>query len=205
MINPNQITKFDRTTAELQEFLLFAICVAGKNSAIQAQKLEDFLQLAKAEMESWGYNPTTPFDALDDFTTDEIDFLLRIVKMGQYARLSNLIYELVNSKLDLKTVTVPQLEQIYGIGPKTARFFVLHTQKDARCAALDTHVLKHLKACGVENVPKNTPSDKKTYKRLEDAFLAAYDGSHFAAAVTLAEYDLMIWQHYSAGNHKATK
>lgn len=44
MIDPNNITKFYRTEAELEEFLLFCIIVAGKNSKIQAKKLAEFLE-----------------------------------------------------------------------------------------------------------------------------------------------------------------
>ena len=43
MINPYQITNYDRSSSELEEFLLFCIVVAGKTAYIQAQKLEDFL------------------------------------------------------------------------------------------------------------------------------------------------------------------
>ena len=43
MINPYQITNYNRRSSELEEFLLFCIVVAGKTAYIQAQKLEDFL------------------------------------------------------------------------------------------------------------------------------------------------------------------
>jgi len=208
MIDPNQITKFDRTTNELQEFLLFSVVVAGKNSKIQSEKLAEFIALVITRYHNGcvqSIKDKTIFDLLQAFTTLEIELMLRWVKMGQYVRLSNLIYELANSDLDLKTVTVPQLEQIYGIGPKTARFFVLHTQKDACCAVLDTHILKHLNAHGIK-APKNTPSNKKTYKRLEDAFITLHKIARLSCKeMTLADYDLVVWQYYSAGNHKTTK
>jgi len=43
MIDPSDVTKFDRTQAELEECLLFAIFVASKKATVQAQKLEQFL------------------------------------------------------------------------------------------------------------------------------------------------------------------
>ena len=43
MIDPRKVTKFDRTLEELEEFMLFAIVVAGKNAFQQARKLEQFL------------------------------------------------------------------------------------------------------------------------------------------------------------------
>ena len=47
MINPAEVTNYNRTQSELQEFLLFCINVAGKKSSIEAPKLEVFIQRAK--------------------------------------------------------------------------------------------------------------------------------------------------------------
>ena len=44
MVNPYDITNYNRTQNELQEFLLFTIVVAGKTAYIQAQKLDQFLK-----------------------------------------------------------------------------------------------------------------------------------------------------------------
>ena len=46
MINPLEVTNYNRTQSELQEFLLFCINVAGK-VAVEAPKLEVFLQRVK--------------------------------------------------------------------------------------------------------------------------------------------------------------
>jgi hypothetical protein len=43
MIDPYNITNYNRTQNELEEFLLFCIVVAGKTAYIQAQKLNEFL------------------------------------------------------------------------------------------------------------------------------------------------------------------
>ena len=42
-IDPTQITKFDRTQAELEWFLLFCISTAGKNATVTAKKINDRL------------------------------------------------------------------------------------------------------------------------------------------------------------------
>ena len=42
-VDPYNITKYNRTEAELECFLLFCIVVAGKTAYIQAQKLDEFL------------------------------------------------------------------------------------------------------------------------------------------------------------------
>jgi len=94
----------------------------------------------------------------------------------------------------LHSVQPAELEQIPGVGPKTARFFVLHSQPNARGAALGTHILKVLKASGIPNVPKSTPSGKE-YDRLERAYLEICNVHN----VNPAQFDLAIWRHYSEG------
>jgi hypothetical protein len=41
-VDPYNITKYNRTEAELECFLLFCIVVAGKTAYIQARKLDEF-------------------------------------------------------------------------------------------------------------------------------------------------------------------
>jgi thermostable 8-oxoguanine DNA glycosylase len=57
-------------------------------------------------------------------------------------------------------------------------------------AIIDTHILKWLKAQGVSNVPKATPT-AKNYTRLEQEFL-----SRVPDGMTPAEFDLQIWKSY---------
>jgi hypothetical protein len=198
-MNPLEVTNFNRTTIQLQEFLLFAMFVAGKNAEIQGEKLGQFIySLILFDYKPWLIDKDFDiFKALRRLTLEGIENLLHNCKSGKYSILSKGISELANSDLDLRTCTVSDLEQITGIGPKTARFFILHSRENARCAALDTHILKHLKAKGVDNVPKATPQSKKEYDRLEKAFLKIYDNCHFAPAIPLAEYDLIIWDFYA--------
>lgn len=42
MVDPFNVTKYDRTPDELLEFAIFAVCVAGKKSEIVAQKVDAF-------------------------------------------------------------------------------------------------------------------------------------------------------------------
>ena len=44
MITPTSITNYNRTEEELEEFLMFAILVAGKGAEMQAKKLDEFLK-----------------------------------------------------------------------------------------------------------------------------------------------------------------
>ena len=68
----------------------------------------------------------------------------------------------------------------------------MSSRHNVQHAALDTHLLKYLRAEGVENVPKSTPSSNKQYDRLEKEFL-----SRVPQGMTPAEFDLEIWKKYS--------
>jgi len=50
MIDPSNITNFDRTDGELEEFALFAPAVAGKTADVQASKVNELLQRLEMEL-----------------------------------------------------------------------------------------------------------------------------------------------------------
>jgi thermostable 8-oxoguanine DNA glycosylase len=192
MITPTNITNYNRTQAELEEFLLFAILVAGKTAKTQAEKLEEFLQDIEGE---------TPFDKitnllmLGDNLSTRCQFALenkmRKHKLGQYLRLKAAFVGALMFRNKLDSVTVEELESVHGIGSKTARFFILHSRPNQKIAVLDTHILKFLSEKGY-NVPKATPSKKK-YGQIEKDFLTECE----KAGKDVAEMDLEIWKSYS--------
>ena len=198
MIKPSQITDYNRGTEALQEFLLFAVVVAGKNSMIQATKLDNFLLLLTNSYTA--HNHVRPLDYFDAIRWAEpigVAKWLKVARMGQYTRITKAFCSIAEAEPNLKIVTAAELAKIEGIGPKTSRFFVLHTQKNARCAALDTHILKHMKAEHPDEyvrsiVPKSTPSGN-LYNVLEQKFLEMVDKTD----MTVAEYDLKVWNSYS--------
>jgi thermostable 8-oxoguanine DNA glycosylase len=182
MIDPNDVTKFDRSEAELQEFWLFACVVAGKTAKTQARLLEGFLTALPKHH--------TPFGRIERAYPDLYE-RLRESRLGQYNRLHKCFVE--SLKVDLRAATVEELERIHGIGPKTARFFLMHSRPHQRIATLDTHILKFLRANGID-APLVTPSSSKTYMKLEQAFLKLAD----AAGKSPADYDLEIWRRHSS-------
>ena len=91
---------------------------------------------------------------------------------------------------NLDCVSVDELVRVKGIGPKTARFFVMHSRKGEKVATLDVHILKWLSEQGVENVPLQTPQNEVTYKRLETEFLERAK----KMGKSPAELDLEIWK-----------
>ena len=190
MIDPDNVINFNRTQAELEEFLLFCVCVAGKNARRQAKLLDDYLnRLPKA---------ATPFERIIKSQQQSIfNISIETSHLGKYFLLKMCFRCLVGrsmpgSPLNLKTCTVQELENVYGIGPKTARFFLLHSRPNQRLGVIDTHILKLLKEKGFK-VTKSTPPAGPTYRMLETAFLELAD----EAKMSPADFDLMIWKRYS--------
>jgi len=182
MVNPDEITDYNRTTRELEEFMVFAICVAGKNAHTTATILNVLFENAE-------YWRDYPFEY---FAKSGSKFL-KSNGIGCYNMRYKSIYtvwrNLRNNPGFLKTCTVDDLEEIHGIGPKTARFFIMHSRPNQRLAALDTHILKELKANGIK-VPKSTPAAGKKYAELEQEFIKLAD----AACKSVADYDLEVWK-----------
>lgn len=182
MINPSKVTDFNRTSAELEEFLLFAIVVAGKSAFQQAAKLEAFLALEPA--------PVSPFTKIFLMDKDgKLEENLRSVKMGQYNRVTTAFRAVANFfACDSRVImSIRLLEAVKGIGMKTARFWFMHTMPNQQLACLDTHILRWLGEKGHE-VPKTTPNGQK-YLELEKIFLAYAKDMN----ILPADLDLQIW------------
>lgn len=183
MIDPSFITNLDASDNELEELALFWICAAGKNGTVAARLLDCLLKKIGGK---------SPFFALRAQNPSQLPHLMKECGIGCYQSKSRSMIELAHSKINLGTCTPTELEKIHGIGRKTSRCFILHSRKDARYAALDTHILKFLRAQGID-APKSTPASKKKYIELEKEFLALAD----AAGKTPAEFDLEIWNAYA--------
>ena len=186
MIDPSNITNYSLNDWQLEETILFWILAAGKNGTRAARCLEELISYV------WVPNHS-PFDLLRPFKHEGISHMLKECKSGCHNLKSRTIVELINKNLNLKTCTPDDLESIFGIGRKTSRCFIIHTRKGARYAGLDTHILKFLKAEGVPNVPKSTPSSNKEYLRLEQSFLNLADKNN----ISPADFDLQIWNKYA--------
>lgn len=191
LIDPSDVIKYNRTKAELELWWLFSAVVAGKTAKTQARLLNKFLTDLPV-MKGAEHKAERPFFRIGGALEQGILLdRLKTSGLGQYNRLNRMFQE--SLKLNLETCTVEDLESIFGCGPKTARMFLMMSRPKQRFAALDTHVLKHLAANGIENVPKATPSAGANYKRLEQEFLKLAD----AAEMEVSEYDLMVWRQYS--------
>jgi thermostable 8-oxoguanine DNA glycosylase len=196
MITPTTITNYNRTEAELEEFLLFAILVAGKKAEMQAKKLDSFLFQS-------GLCNMTPFEAIEHLLklgesryytigNNPLVICMKSHKLGQYKRLYNAFKGILDFKGRLSKVTIDELESVYGVGSKTTRFFVLHSRPNAQVACLDTHILKWMDGQGYKNIPKATPPKKK-YAEIEKLFLQ----EAIRHQMTPADLDLTIWKSYA--------
>ncbi len=186
MIDPTKITNYDLSDDQLEEVLLFWICAAGKNGVTAARCLDDLLNKWKSASKK-----QSPFNiiktiAIKSNLADE----MRNAGIGCYNFKSRSFMALVSSRIDLRKCTVDDLEKIPGIGPKTARCFLIHSRRNQNYAGLDTHVLKFLRDKG-HDVPKSTPTGKK-YKELEEVFLSYVQES----GLSVADFDLKIWNDY---------
>ena len=182
MIDPSKITNYNRTEEELEEFLLFTIMVAGKSAIQTAKKLNEFLYFAD--------NKKSPLDTIIDRDNRScLLYAMRMCKLGQYDRLEKAFKGIIQFKNRLKSVTIEELESVYGISSKTSRFFLLHSRPNQRIVVLDTHLLAHMREDLGIDAPKATP-DRKKYLKLEQKLLEVIDES----GKTFAEYDLDVWK-----------
>lgn len=172
---------------KLEAFAILCVMVAGKNATTCQKILKKFFELTQP----WYGYIESPFLLIRRMQLLDTEYFLKKAGMGCYTAKARTIYDLAHSRLNLRTCSVDDLETIKGIGPKTSRFFVVHTRPNAKYAILDTHMLRHLRDMGIR-APKSTPTSA-TYARLEKAVL------YFAEQKGLspAEYDIAVWKLYS--------
>jgi len=180
MVDPTKITNYNLDQHQLEEVVLFWVCAAGKNGVTAARSLNNFLSRILN---------SSPFEVIR--RTENLAQTMKNAGIGCYNNKAKTFASLANSGLNLKTCTVDDLENISGIGPKTARCFLIHSRPNQNLAGLDTHILSFMRDCGI-NTPKSTPTARK-YKVLEKIFLQIVKMSKKSAA----DLDLLIWNVYS--------
>lgn len=219
MVNPERLTDFNRTDEELAELLLFSVCVAGKNANTTSKAVESFLSQKPVNL--------TIAEWIDDlYHSGLLRSKLMEARIGKYNLVTMFVIDLMfalKNGLNLKTCSIEELEALHGVGPKTARMFLLHTRPNNRLAVLDVHVLKFIRqnlCLNLGTIPKVTPSGKR-YLQIENAFLDWYDkriragascfrvgaGDSYQGTIPnprlsdgspdYAGFDLAIWNFYS--------
>ncbi len=193
-IDPYNITNFSRTEEELQLFLLFCIVVAGKTAYIQAEKLEQFLCSVNERLMM--PERVSPFQTL--IIAEQHGILMEEIqkaKLGQYRKIYSAFKYISGREYNLKRMTPTELELIPGVGMKSSRFFLLHSDINYQnnIAILDTHILKFIKENIDDRAPKSTPTIKVTYKYWEDVFLYWCEQNN----KNIADFDLEVWKSYA--------
>ncbi len=218
MIDPENITDFRRSQEEMEIFLVFAIAVAGRKSSIIATKINEMfygdclpsvmpeesfpvqLEAAKEMSDNLGHRKMTPLGAINNlFHQRLLGSFLELHRLGQYSRIGKCLKQISSTRGGvnaIQRVTIDQLQSYDGIGPKTARFFMLHCFPHQRLAVLDTHILSWLSryietSLGRPSgtVPTVTPSSNGTYAFWELVWL----GYCFKNNRNPAQLDLEIW------------
>jgi len=181
--------KYNRTKEELQLFIIFAICVAGKTAT----------QIVKALNKFFPSN-ISPFNHLRSLEKSKtLDLAIRNSSLGQHNKLGKAFRYLINNDINLVHCSIEELEAIPGCGPKTSRFFLSFNRPNVNYAILDTHILAEMRELG-HDVPKSTPQSRKRYKEIEATFVS------YAQSLnkTPAELDLEIWLKRSRSRQQAT-
>ena len=167
--------------AELEAFFIFAVAVPGHNAKTTADAVVKLLNI---------YGKLTPLQMIEKMIVrGTLMKYLKRVRLGKYNSLSKTLHDSIKSGINLRTCSVEDLMDIYGIGNKTSRFFILHTRPNQRLAVLDVHILKWLRARGI-TAPRTTPQSQKEYRRLENIFLSYCDGFGMSAVAL----DSFIWK-----------
>lgn len=197
MINPEKISNFNLSDDELEMNLLFWICAAGKNGRIAAKCLSKFQE--KLDVYTDSYGSSSMFVKIRKFPYDRefLSILMKQSGIGCSKMKGRAFWDLAHARLNLRTCSLDDLTNIYGIGLKTACGFLTHTRPGQRYAVIDTHILKFLGHQGII-VPKATPSNPKKYQELEKAFLDICDQYN----LSVADLDLAVWNHYSSRRDK---
>jgi hypothetical protein len=187
MINPAQVTDYNRTQSELQEFLLFCINVSGKKSAVEAPKLEVFLERVRNIT-----GEDAPFDGMKKLGTPRLVEIMHWAAISPYKQRHNSYCDILQLG-GLRAVTLTRLLQVRGIGLKTARFFLSHSREDFDEPMLDTHILRFLRDQGYKDAPKSTPQNVGLYNYYANVF------KMFARTLgkSVTDLDLEIWKQYS--------
>ncbi len=187
MINPAEVKDYNRTESELEEFLLFGINVAGKRSAVEAPKLEEFLRGAR-QLE------VSPFEWIRLLKKDDsLESFMQARKLAPYAPRLNSYLDVIKLGKSLREVTLAELTKVRGVGMKTARFFLSNTRADFDEPMLDTHIMSWFHDQGMVDAPKTTPQDEKVYAFWANIFkkIARQLGK------SVRELDIQIWKEYS--------
>lgn len=178
----------NRTIREMEKFLLFAICVAGKTSPTTAKALDNLLS-----------EPTKSIMSPMTFIYMQGPEYLKDHGIGcynqRYASIKSYLMWIYIYKHSLQSSSLNELMLIKGVGNKTARFFLLYNFPFQPFAAVDVQILKVLRETHPD-APKATPSNEKVYRYWESKFIEDMGGYYdeFVDPQFYAKADFHGWE-----------
>lgn len=137
MINPERITDYKRSVAQLEEFLLFCIVVSGQLPKTQALRL-DRLLLYRGRVRPFEYVAFLLKDGPAKLIEE-----LKHVKMGQYRRIRQAFQRIIFT--DPVTISPQALEKL--IGPESAQLFILHSREIRQLKKSSKQCPRTMSAC----------------------------------------------------------
>ena len=187
MIDPDKITNYKRDRRQLEEFLIFSICVANKPAKRIASAVDAMLSQNMWENE--------PLLCIGQYCKKQGigRFAAKLHSHGitPHNQKAGFLYSAALSCIDLVACSLEELMAIKGVSHKTAHSFLTHSREGYDYPVLDTHILHFLRDCGVD-APRATPSSAKRYKELAEEFMR-----YVPDGVSVADYDLFLWKKYS--------
>lgn len=197
MIDPKNITNYGLDRRQLQEQLFFWIAVAGKKASTIAPRIDKALRDGYRHLGHRG--PMVPYKIVTELGWERLRMYLKCNGIGCHGGKAQAMIDVANSGFDLKTCTRDDLITIKGISFKTANCFLMHSRRNSRCAAFDVHLLKFMRAMGIDKVPDQAPQTLRQHERLEKEFLRISDKTGLAPA----DLDLITWRLYAHHSHHA--
>ena len=183
MIDPKNVTNFNRSDEDLEEFALFSVCVANKDADVIASKVHAML--------SGRNDGETPFDFLRRMGSSLLPTLVEH-KLSPYSQRLVALNGMLGQ--NLRMCTKDDLLGVPYIGPKTARFFLLNSRPDMDLAVLDGHMMRLLRWHGITKL-KQAPTQEKQYAQLEGEYRKFRQ--RCCPDITPAEFDLIVWRSMS--------
>lgn len=185
MINCKEITKYNRSKEQLEQFFVFCwFSKAAKASHVE-KKLNYLIEDVRDCLEDMGIEYKGFFNSL--FLLSEWELLeekLRDVKLGKYSSFLKAFPQFFLE--NLKEISLDELLNIHGVGQKIARMFLLHSRADQEYICLDTHLLKEANSRGIDvTLP---------YQDIESEFLEMLKTEGIK---DFAKYDLKTWVSYT--------
>jgi thermostable 8-oxoguanine DNA glycosylase len=187
--DPGCATAFDRDDEALQLFWLFCILVPGKSATQASVALNRLLKTCSGFPLTWLLNKDHFGVDCCRFTGGKTSDMTRAIEdcgIGQYRRITTAVRD--SAVLDLSGSPLEVFTLVRGVGPKTARFFLLHSRENSEVAVLDTHIMAWIREWH-SDAPYPVP--KNRYEEWESVVIDKM--RDLWPEQSLATSDLSIW------------